>query len=295
MIVFHSRAMHNVHMFSLSLRSILRSTYKGQQLHDERGRGMAFPTRQDYVGQLQKHGLIINEADFVNDDGLTEAVYLDWLRRPQVGCIFAQLLARPSYRANLRTVVARGTSGIGDPTELATQIANLVSESVGNDSDESLSVLLPQVLIPETLVHLVWALGNQTMWKIEKETLWRRTLVLVGLRVEIAEGVFAETLGMGPYDIFPTTRQCPITTLEIRTKDIRAKRNRLTRNLLASHLADIPTEHIMKSSTHGLLRSKLTPWLKRRILGHQNDMRAKAGVTYSLPVAIWSTLKARGS
>ena len=295
MIVDHSFAMHNVHMISIDLRSILKSTDKGRHLRDERGRGMAFPTRQDYVGQLQKHGLIINEADFVNHDALTEAVYLDWLRRSQVGCIFAQLLARPSYRTDVKTVVARGSSGIGDPKELASQIARLVRESVDDDSVEALSVLLPQVLSPETLVHLVWALGNQTRWKIEKETLWRRTLVLVGLRVEIAEGVFAETLGMGPYDIFPTTRQCPITTLEIRTKDIRAKRNRLTRNLLASHLADIPTDHIMKSSTHGLLRSKLTPWLKRRILGYQNDMRAKAGVTYSLPVAIWSTLKARDS
>ena len=75
--------------------SILKSTRKGLTLHDERGRMMEFPRRQDYIRQLQEHGLVSDEAGFVADDGLTEAVYLDWLLRPQVGCVFAQLLARP--------------------------------------------------------------------------------------------------------------------------------------------------------------------------------------------------------
>lgn len=121
---------------------------------------MGFPRRQDYVRQLQKHGLIIDEAGFVADDRLTEAVYLDWLRRPQVGCVFAQLLARPVYRTGVRTVVARGSSGLGDPSELAIQIARLVDESVKDVSNEALSVLLPQILEVEALAHLAWELGN---------------------------------------------------------------------------------------------------------------------------------------
>ena len=294
MIVFHSRAMHNVHMFPFSLRSILGSTYKGRQLHDERGRGMAFPTRQDYVGQLQKNGLIVNEADFVNDDGLTEAVYLDWLRRPQVGCIFAQLLARPSYRTGIRTAVARGCSGTGDPKELAIQIDSLIKESVADDSSEALSVLLPQVLDIEVLTRLVWELGKKPGWMIERESRWRDTLVLIGLRVEIAPGVVAETLGLGPFLYFPTTRQCPITTLEIRTKTKRAKKSRLSKTHLAAHLADISTEHILTPRQFRALFTELTPRLKKRILENKSDLRAKAGVTYSLPIAIWNSLKAKG-
>ena len=273
------------------MRKILKSTIRGLQLLDERKRQMRFPRRQDYVRQLQKHALINDESEFVTNDRLTEAVYLDWLLRPQVGCVFAQLLARPIYRTGVRTVVARGSSGCGDPRELAFQIAHLVNESAGEASDEALSVLLPQILDVAVLTHLVWELSNQPGWTIEQEHLWRKTLVLIGLRAEIAPGVLAETLGMGPFDIFPTTRQCPVTTLEIRTKPKRAKRSHRSRTHLAAHLADIPTDHKLAPAEFRSRFTKFTPWLKKRILGNQRDMRAKAGVTYSVPAAIWFSLK----
>lgn len=132
-------------------------------------------------------------------------------------------------------------------------------------------------------------------WTIEKEHPWRKTLVLIGLRVEIATGVVALTLGMGPFDIFPTTRRCPVTTLEIRTKPKRAKKSHLSKTYLAAHLADIPVDHILTPAEFRSRFKRFTPWLKRRILGKQGDMRAKAGVTYSVPAAIWSSLKAGGS
>ena len=275
--------------------SILKSTRRGLTLRDERGRAMEFPRRQDYVRQLQEHGLVSDEAGFIADDRLTEAVYLDWLLRPQVGCVFAQLLARPVHRTGVRTVVARGSSGLGDPSELAIQIADRVDESVNEASTEALSVLLPQVLDAEALARLVWELGNQPRWTIEQERPWRNTLVLVGLRVEIAAGVVAETLGMGPFTIFPTTRQCPVTTLEVRTKPERAKKGHLSRTHLAAHLADLPVGHMLTNAEHRSRRVRFTPWLKERILGKQGDLRAKAGVTYSVPAAIWSSLKASGS
>ena len=276
------------------LGTVLKATPKGTVLADERGRTMRFPARLDYVRQLKKHGLLVDEAAFVDDDSLTEAVYLDWLRRPQVGCVFAQLLARPINRTGMRTVVARGYSGVGDPSELAVQIAQLAEESVQEPSCEALSVLMPQVLDDMTLTQLVWELGTQPGWRIELEHPWRGTLVIVGMRVEIAEDVVAETLGMGPFEIFPPTRQCPITTLEIRTKRKRAKKSHLSRTHLAGHLADIPTDHMLTGAAHGVLRSIFTPWLRCRILGNQEDARAKAGVTYSLPEPIWRSLKSRG-
>ena len=273
------------------MQNLLKSTRKGLTLQDEHGRPMGFPMRQDYINQMQSHGLISSDADFVADDRLTEAVYLDWLFRPQVGCVFAQLLARPVYRAGVRTVVARGTSGCGEPHELATQIAQLVDESVQDTSTEGLSVLMPQVLDAERLTHLVWALGHQPGWIIEHERRWRGTLVLIGLRAKIAENVVAETLGMGPFGIFPTTRQCPVTTLEVRTKPERAKKSKLSKTHLAAHLADLPVGHFMTTDQHRSRRRIFTPWLKKRILGGQRDLRAKAGVTYSVPAPIWLSLK----
>ena len=278
-----------------SMLRILKSTRKGLKLPDERGRTMGFPMRRDYVRQLREHGLISDEAGFVADDRLTEAVYLDWLRRPQVGCIFAQLLARPVYRTGVRTVVARGSSGLGEPRELATQIASLVDESVKDAPTEALSVLLPQVLDVEGLTRFAWELGQQPGWTVEKESRWRSRLTLVGLRAEIADRVVAETLGMGPFDIFPTTRQCPVTTLEIRTKTTRAKKSHLSRTHLAAHLADLPVDHKLTPAEFRSRFKKFTPWLKARILGGKGDLRAKAGVTYSVPAAIWSALKASGS
>ncbi len=277
------------------MRGILKSTRKGLKLADERGRTMGFPLRQDYIKQMQEHGLISDEAGFVADDRLTEAVYLDWLRRPQVGCVFAQLLARPVYRVGVRTVVARGSSGLGEPRELAIQIAHLVGESVADPSTEALSVLLPQVIDVERLTRFAWELGHQPGWTIELEHPWRKTTVLIGLRVEIGTEVVAETLGMGPFDIFPTTRQCPVTTLEIRTKTRRAKKSHLSKDHLAAHLADLPVDHKLTPAEFGIRSSTFTPALRMRILSGHEDLRAKAGVTYSVPAAIWSSLRASAS
>ena len=292
----HGRSLlYNVPMTHIDIRTVLKTTSRGTLLQDERGRTMSFPGRRDYVRQLQEFGLATDEAAFIASDCLTEAVYLDWLRRSQVGCIFAQLLARPGNRTKMRTVVARGSSRVGDPSELAVQIAELVDESVQDPSSEALSVLMPHVLNSEVLAQLVWDLGNQPGWDIELEHEWRGTLVLIGMRVRIATGVVAETLGMGPLEVFPPTRQCPITTLEVRTKSKRAKKSRLSKVHLAAHLADIPTDHMLTRISHRALFSKFTPWLRRRILENQQDTRAKAGVTYSLPIPIWRSLKARGS
>ena len=277
------------------IRTVLRATGRGILLQDERGRAMSFPGRRDYLRQLQEHGLVTDETAFIADDVLTEAVYLDWLNRPQVGCVFAQLLARPRNRSGMRTVVARGSSGEGDPSELAEQIAQLATESAKDPSTEALSVLMPQIVSLETLAQLVWELGTQPGWAVELEQTWRKATVRIGLRVEIAPDIFAEALGMGPFEIFPPTRKCPMTTLEIRTKRIRAKRSQRSEKYLAAHLADIPTKRFLTPSKHGSLFKDFTPWLRKRILGGQEDMRAKAGVTYSIPAAIWRSLKEKGS
>ena len=282
-------------MTHANIAGILKSTSKGLRLQDERSRTMQFPTRQDYIQHLKGHGLIADEVSFNSDDRLIEAVYRDWLSRPQVGCIFAQLLSRSAYRTGIKTVVARGSAGCKDPSELAVQISSMVDNSVNDATDEALSVLLPQILDVELLTHLVWELSKQPGWYIERERLWRGTLVLIGLRVEIASGVVAEILGMGPFQIFPTTRQCPLTTLEIRTKTERKKKSPRSSTNLASHLADIPIGRNLTNAEFASRFSKFTPALRKRILGKEGDMRAKASVTYSLPSAIWYSLKESNS
>ena len=278
-------------MTDTEVRSILRSTSKRLLLPDERGRKMRFPTRQDYIRQLREHGLVADEAEFIADDRLTEAVYLDWLRRSQVGCVFAQLLARPHNRTGMRTVVVRGSLGINDPTELAIDIDRLVNESVNDASNEAVTVLLPQVVEIESLARLVWDISHFSGWTIEKEQPWRPSLVRIGLRVKIGNDVVAEVLGMGPFPFFPNTRQCPISTLEVRTKNFGARTSYVPNSRLASHLAQIPVGHILTTDQISVLSNKFTPALRNRILAGEEDMRAKAGVTYSIPAAIWKATK----
>ena len=277
------------------MKSILKSTPLGLTLKDERGRAMGFPTRTDYLHQLQQHGLIVDEADFVANDQLIEAVYLDWLLRPQVGCVFAQLLARPIHREGIRTVVVRGSGNSGKPSELATEIARLVQEATDDSSTEALSVLLPNVLDHQSLAELAWELGHQPRWKTEIERPWRRRVVLVGLRVEIDQDIHAEILGMGPFQTFPTTRQSPVTSLEIRTKTWRAKVSQLTQGQRAAHLADIPSGHFLTNEEFGVRFKTLTPWLKKRILGQSSDQRAKAKITFSVQAPIWNALNKQGA
>ena len=277
------------------MRSILKETPSGLHLRDEHDRAMAFPTRKEYLQQLKDHGLVASEDEFVANDQLTEAVYLDWLLRPQVGCVFAQLLARPIHRTGMRTVVARGSSGLGKPRELAVEIAGLVREATEDPSTESLSVLLPQVLDDHSLASLIWELEHQPGWRIDLERLWRKRLVLVGLRVLIAPKVYAETLGMGPFLTFPTTRQSPVTSLEIRTKPLRARKSKFSRGDLATHLAALPVDHFLTTARRTKLSNRFTPWLRKRVLGFKVDQRAKAAVTYSIQAAIWAELKRQGS
>ena len=264
---------------------------KTNVLVDERGRLMRFPSRWDYLDLFVRTGIIGAEGDLISNPKLNEAVYLDWLRRGQVGCVFAQLLARPAYRSRSRTVVLYESANSQPGGQLAEQIDAKVRNAVADPNAESLSILLPAVLSAEYLVHLVLCLSAVPRWTIERESRWRRRLIRVGLRVEIGDEVWAEVLGVGPFLFFPPTRQSPITTLEIRTKRTGAKKSKLSRKMLASHLADIETGDFLSPKQHRILFKTLTPGLRNRILGGEPDERAKAGVTFVLPAAIWSALK----
>ena len=263
---------------------------KSTVIHDERGRPMRFPNRRDYVEHLVQIGAAADENALVANAELSESVYLDWLKRGQVGCVFAQLLGRPRPRRQLRTVVIGQSSGPTSTEDRALQISAAVQQSVAEPEVEGLTVLLPNVVDPEPLVRLLHSLSALPDWTTEREWPWRR-LIIVGLRVSIENGVWAEVLGLGPFQFLPPTRQSPITSLEIRTKTERAKYGKINPEILASHLADIPTYGFLTNEKHRRLFTKFTPALRHRILGGSEDQRAKAGVTFAVPAVMWYDLK----
>ena len=191
----------------------------------------------------------------------------------------------------MRTHVLTGLPADSTPSAMASEILEVTRQSVSDINVESLSVLIPGLTRIEDLTRLIIELLRDGQWSLELERRWRRTLTILGIRVDLGDNVHAEVLGMGPFFEFPPTRQCPIATIEIRTNIKRSKWSHLNPSRLAAHLADIPTDHFLTPPSHRRMFEKWTPALKRRILGGQKDLRARAKTTFSIPTAMWESIK----
>lgn len=255
------------------------------------GHVSAFPTRDDYMVFLRDKGITANQ--FADDSDLVQEVYLDWLRRGQVGCVFGQLFGRPAGRQSARTsVFSQSVNDASTARALASEVDAVFRNAVAADDIEALTVLLPRIIQPEALVLLIKSLSELPQWRRESVHPWRDTLVVVGLRARIKRDTWAEILGMGPFPTFlPPTRQCPVTSLEIRTKVDRSIWSKIhPGKLRASHLAQIPAQDFIGQRDFGKLFKQHTPALRLRILGGNEDQRAKAHVTFALPRAIWEQI-----
>ena len=249
---------------------------------------MRFPTRFDYVDFLVRQKVVADEQEFMSLLDLNEEVYLDWLRRGQVGCVFAQLLGRRRNRAQMRTVVLK----CDEPWQLASEIDAETTDAIANPTVEGLSILLTTIVTAESLVRLLAALSERSRWRVPRQGSWGKSLVRLGLEFNIEGQRWAEVLGLGPFPAFlPLTRQGPITSLEIRTKPKRAMKSKTVRHTIAAHLAEMPTDHYLSSKKHGVLFAKMTRALRCRILGEEDDKRGKARVTFSVPAALWKAFK----
>jgi hypothetical protein len=273
---------------------------KSVQIRDENGKTRYFPARGDYVSHLQRTGLIANAAELPQNPELVEDVYLDWLKRGQIGCVFGQLFARKRFRTGFKTVViGRDASIESDAQSSALEIDHAVAECLLAPEVEALTVLLPAITQVDSAVRLFVALSRLPNWKLESVNDWGATLINIGLRVRLQEEndteeeVWAEILGTGPFvNSLPATRQSPIMSLEMRTKTLRAKYSKLyPRKIKSAHLDKIDYEGVVDPVWFGRLFEKYTPWLRKRILGGASeDRRAKASVTLTVPVAVWNAM-----
>ena len=276
-------------MRSLDFSQVSKST----QLVDDRGRLRRFPSRIDYVNSLVTQGIVADDADFRHQEDLVKAVYFDWLKRGQVGCIFAQLFGRMRNRGGLSTVVV-ATSDELTPSELARHIDSLVDGSISGTETNAISVLLPGVRDAVTLTNLMVHLSTLEGWQIELEMPWRTTMIMVGLRRYLSEDIWAEVLGLGPFQFLPPTRQSPITSLELRTSPEPAPKSKTSDSMRAAHLAQLTADFLTVEQYK--TRRTLTKGWRTRILGGASgarDHRAKARVTFALPAAIWNAFRAR--
>lgn len=264
---------------------------KSRVLFDQRNRPMRFPDRSDYINFLIGEGFAQDPTQIFSDSQLVEAIYLDWLRRGQAGCVFAQLFGRPRNRTGLQTVVfTEGGKAEGIPV-LTERMTTVVEDAITNPNVEAVTVLLPYVVEELSLATLIDGLAGHGPWELELERRWR-SLTRIGLRANITAKVWAEVLGMGPFPLFPPTRQSPITSFEIRTKPDRAPPSRTRRNMLAGHLAQLDVLHFLPMAKIHDYFTRWTPQLRLRILGGEDDTRAKARYTFSIHTALWRSVKA---
>lgn len=238
------------------------------------------PTRSDYEAYLREHSVLAENETLTDRPELSDAIYRDWQRRPQVACVFArQIASRPGEYGVESVIVAE------DPSAQMTGMIDATAEAVvsARGTHEGLTVLLPKLIDSNLLVAFCKRLGARNgNWRIQAvyNPSDRLNRVHVSVRFALGDNVEAEILGFGPFTFLPATRRAPITTLEFRTKKEGAKPRGGSKSE-RSHLADIPWPKSNKQS----LWTK-TETARRTVLGG-DDSAARARITFAIPRPLW--------
>ena len=241
------------------------------------------PSRSDYQAYLREHRVLGERETLANRPDISESVYRDWQRRPQVACIFARRIAIQPRKFSIKTVVVQE-----DPADEMTGAIDKTAEAVisARGSSEALTVLLPKLVDSELLAVFCKRLGARNgNWRIEAvpNPSDRLDRVHVSLRFTLEANVEAEILGFGPFTFLPATRRAPITALEIRTKTEGHKKRGIS-GTERSHLADIPWKGASKEWRDRAW--KKTEEARRAVLGG-DDSAARARITFAIPRHLW--------
>jgi hypothetical protein len=147
-----------------------------------------------------------------------ESDYLEWRKKPQVGCVFARLLASrySDYPQHIQTVPT-GRS----PERIAADVAQRIEALVANPDVTATTLLFPDVESLEHTAQIMLALGGLSHWTVSTGTLQPppgTPMVTVHIVRQIPFGGAtcpSEVLILGPYQEFPPTRRAPITAFEM--------------------------------------------------------------------------------
>lgn len=147
-----------------------------------------------------------------------EKEYLKWRKQPNVGCMFARMIATKPGRYN-QSVECIPSDDSDDA--LADYIADRISKCIADSNVDAAVLLLPWLTTLERLCALAVALKSKAGWSITTSTnsdLAAFGILAVHMVLDIPFGDTScpsEMLVMGPFDSFPPTRRSPITAIEI--------------------------------------------------------------------------------
>ncbi len=242
----------------------------------------------DYINHCIETKGLADQQELRKFPALAEEIYVDWLRKPQVACVFARFMAKDNEQFGIRReVVSACPSEIGEEA-YAELITDRTTESIMSPKVEGLSLLLPSITESEQLGSLVRQLFSRAEWsgsaKLNPSD--RQERVYIQLKRKLDDETAAEVLGLGPFSFLPLTRQSPVTALEIRTKPDGASGGKGPFSTRLSHLADILIPKIADKKFREFWIA--TSDQRLAVLGG-DDSAAKAKVTFAIPSAFWNT------
>jgi hypothetical protein len=219
--------------------------------------------------------------------------YLQWRRGPAVGCVFARLMS--SVPTDYGQIVEEVTHR--DVGAVAATIADRVQQLIPIRRALAAAFVSPGVKALEDLLAMALALKSNSSWHVD---VWKLApppemdlaAVKVTRDLPFGSGTLpSEALALGNFPEFPNTRRAPQTAFEIyvgepapqdpkehtpSTKANFAHIDLRDRELINGDFEQKNIDGMWVKSKEGRLRS----------LGGVEDARAKAKVTFVVPIAL---------
>jgi hypothetical protein len=218
------------------------------------------------------------------------ATYRAWKHKNgAIGCVFARFLAARPGQFGQREAVVQGR----DAQKVASELADLTTAWVDDKTAFAGAIICPDLTDLTSVVELALALDSQQHWAVTRSLLTETPggpVVAFNIVRNIPMGTAycpSEVLVLGPFPEFPNTRRAPVTALELfvgeppplqRSGEVTTK----------AHLADVPIELPAPSVYETMFTG--TKALRLRSLGGKEDLRAKAKVSLSIPIALATSL-----
>ncbi len=219
--------------------------------------------------------------------------YLEWRRGPEIGCVFARAMSKApgDYGQVVEEIDA------DDPAAVATNIANRVQQLVPTPGVLAVAFVLPGIETLEKLMAMALALPTDPTWHVDAWQLdpppeMDLAAVKVVRDLPFGNGTLpSEALAFGDFDVFPKTRRAPRTAFEVyvgepasqdpkehtpSTKANFAHIDFRDRTLINRDYSQFAVDKMWENSKAARLSS----------LGGIDDRRAKAKVTFVVPMAI---------
>jgi len=221
-------------------------------------------------------------------------LYRAWKNKNKsVGCVFARLLAvaKSQGRFGYRAEQVEGSNA----RALATEVDQRVTDGIAAQGVNGLALVLPGVGSLNLLVDVVSELSGKEEWAMERSLLLATPVgEAVAFRISRAipfeEGTIqSEMLVLGPFpQEFPNTRCAPVTAFEIYVGVPPPPVDFMGTPTKKGHLALIKIDHLNQEAIQNL--AKETKAIRLESLGGIDDPRAKAKVSFSVPMSVASAL-----